>query len=48
LELVPDIKHQVMTAGYGSGNTLSVAARASDGQTIIAYIRTALPRSRSI
>jgi hypothetical protein len=37
-KLVPDIKHQVLTAGYGSGNTLAVAARTSDGQTIIAYI----------
>lgn len=37
-KMVPDIKHQVMTAGYGSGSTLSVAARTSDGQTIIAYI----------
>jgi hypothetical protein len=37
-KLVPDIKHQVMTAGYGSGNTLAVAARTSDGQTVIAYI----------
>jgi hypothetical protein len=37
-KLEPDIKHQVMTAGYGSGSTLSVAARSSDGQTIIAYI----------
>lgn len=37
-KLVPDIKHQVMTAGYGSGAALSVAARTSDGQTIIAYI----------
>jgi hypothetical protein len=37
-KLVPDIKHQVMTAGYGSGNTLSVTARTSDGQTVIAYI----------
>jgi hypothetical protein len=37
-KLVPDINHTVMTAGYGSGSTLSVAARTSDGQTIIAYI----------
>jgi Protein of unknown function (DUF4038)/Putative collagen-binding domain of a collagenase len=37
-KLVPDIAHHVMTAGYGSGNKLSVAARTSDGQTIIAYI----------
>lgn len=37
-KLVPDISHQVMIAGYGSGSTLSVAARTSDGQTIIAYV----------
>src|SRR5262249_16626015 len=36
--LVLDINHQVMTNGYGSGSTLSVAARTSDGQSIIAYI----------
>lgn len=35
--LVPDMTHLVLTAGYGSGDTLSVAARTSDGQTIIAY-----------
>jgi hypothetical protein len=37
-KLVPDFKHQVMTAGYGSGSTLAPAARTSDGKTIIAYI----------
>lgn len=37
-KLVPDINHQVMTAGYGAGGALSVAARTSDGQTIIAYV----------
>jgi hypothetical protein len=36
--LVPDIDHAVMVAGYGSGSDLSVAARTSDGQTIIAYV----------
>jgi hypothetical protein len=35
--LVPDVNHSVLTAGYGSGDTLSVAARTSDGQTIVAY-----------
>ena len=35
--LVPDITNLVLTGGYGSGATLSVAARTSDGQTIIAY-----------
>jgi hypothetical protein len=36
--MVPDTNNTVLTAGYGSGTTLSVAARASDGKTIIAYI----------
>lgn len=36
--LVPDIKHTVVTAGYGSGSTLTTTARTSDGQTIIAYV----------
>jgi hypothetical protein len=36
--LVPDVSHTVVTAGYGSGLTLTTAARTSDGQTIIAYI----------
>jgi Protein of unknown function (DUF4038)/Putative collagen-binding domain of a collagenase/Immunoglobulin domain len=36
--LVPDINHSVVTAGYGTGLTMTTAARTSDGQTIIAYI----------
>lgn len=36
--MVPDVNNKVLTAGYGSGATISVAARSSDGQTIIAYI----------
>jgi hypothetical protein len=36
--MVPDATHAVLTAGFGSGSTLSVAARSSDGQTIIAYL----------
>ena len=36
--LVPDINHTVVTTGYGSGLTVTTAARTSDGQTIIAYI----------
>ena len=36
--MVPDTNHSVLTAGFGSGSTLSVAARSSDGQTIIAYL----------
>ena len=36
--LVPDTNNSVLVSGYGSGSTLSVAARTSDGQTIIAYV----------
>ena len=36
--LAPDIDHSVITAGFGSGSTLSVAARTPDGQTIISYV----------
>jgi hypothetical protein len=36
--MVPDANNVVLTAGYGSGATISVAARSSDGQTIIVYI----------
>ena len=34
----PDTAHTVLTGGFGSGSTLSVAARSNDGQTIIAYL----------
>jgi hypothetical protein len=37
-KMVPDSNNQTLTAGFGSGTTISVAARTSDGQTIIAYI----------
>ena len=37
-KMVPDIDHTVITAGYGSGDTVTVASRTKDGQTIIAYI----------
>jgi Protein of unknown function (DUF4038)/Putative collagen-binding domain of a collagenase len=37
-KMVPDISHSVVTAGYGSGSTLTVTARSSDGQTIVSYI----------
>jgi hypothetical protein len=37
-KMVPDIQHTVVTAGYGSGATLTVTARTRDGQTIISYI----------
>jgi chitodextrinase len=36
--MAPDTAHTVLTGGFGSGSTLSVAARSSDGQTIIAYL----------
>jgi len=36
--MAPDTTNSVLTAGYGSGATLSVAARSTDGQTIIAYL----------
>jgi PKD repeat protein len=36
--LVPDINHNIVTLGFGSGLTMTTAARTSDGQTIIAYI----------
>jgi len=37
-KMVPDSSHRAVTAGYGAGATLTVTSRASDGQTIIAYI----------
>jgi hypothetical protein len=37
-KMVPDTGHTVVTAGYGSGDTITVTSRASDGQTIIIYI----------
>ncbi len=37
-KMAPDSSNQTLTAGYGSGSTLSVASRTSDGQTVIAYI----------
>ena len=37
-KMVPDIHHTVVTAGYGSGDKITVTSRTSDGQTIIAYI----------
>jgi Protein of unknown function (DUF4038)/Putative collagen-binding domain of a collagenase len=36
--LVPDTNHTVVTAGYGTGNNVTVTSRTSDGQTIISYI----------
>ncbi len=36
--MTPDTNHSVLTAGFDSGSTLSVAARSSDGQTIIPYL----------
>ena len=37
-KMVPDTGHTVVTSGYGSGSTITVTARTSDGQTIISYI----------
>lgn len=37
-KLVADLKHEVVTAGYGAGAALTVTSRTSDGQTIIAYL----------
>lgn len=37
-KLVPDTAHAYLTSGYGSGRDLSVLARTSDGQTMIAYV----------
>jgi hypothetical protein len=36
--MVPDLNNTVLTEGFGSGATISVAARSSDGHTIIAYV----------
>lgn len=36
--MVPDFKHEVVTAGYGSGSNLTVTSRTSDGESVIAYI----------
>jgi chitodextrinase len=36
--MVPDTSNTVLTAGFGSGTTISVASRTSDGQTVMAYI----------
>jgi hypothetical protein len=36
--MVPDTNNTVLTAGFGSGKTISVASRTSDGETIVAYI----------
>ena len=37
-KLVPDMTHVYLTSGYGSGTDLSVLARTSDGQTMMAYV----------
>lgn len=37
-KFAPDTGHTVVTAGYGSGSTLTVTSRTSDGQTIMSYI----------
>lgn len=37
-QMVPDTNHTVVTAGYGSGDTVTVTSRTKDGQSILAYI----------
>jgi hypothetical protein len=37
-QMVPDVHHSVVTAGYGSGDTVSVTSRSKDGQTILSYV----------
>ena len=37
-KLVPDTNHAYLTSGFGSGSDLSVLARTSDGQTMMAYL----------
>jgi hypothetical protein len=37
-KLIPDSGNVTLTAGYGSGLTISVAARTSDGQTVLVYV----------
>ena len=37
-KMAADITNTYLTSGYGSGSTLSVLSRTSDGQTMIAYI----------
>ena len=37
-KLAADTAHKYLTSGFGSGPTLSVLARTSDGQTMMAYI----------
>jgi len=46
--MVPDISHAVLTAGFGSGSTLSVASRTSDGQSVIAYLSDGSATSKTI
>jgi hypothetical protein len=37
-KMLPDPSNTYLTGGYGSGTTISVLSRTSDGQTMIAYI----------
>jgi hypothetical protein len=39
-DLVPDLNHTVVTAGYESGSTYATAARTSTGSTVIVYLPT--------
>jgi Protein of unknown function (DUF4038)/Putative collagen-binding domain of a collagenase/Abnormal spindle-like microcephaly-assoc'd, ASPM-SPD-2-Hydin len=36
--LIPDLKHEVVTAGYGSGTALTTTASTRNSQTILSYI----------
>jgi hypothetical protein len=38
--LVPDLSHQVVTAGFESGQTYATTARTGDGASVIVYIPT--------
>ena len=46
--MAPDTTHTWLTAGFGSGSTFSVAARSSDGQTIIAYLSNGNATAKTI
>ena len=37
-KLQPDVSHKVVTAGFGSGSTITTTSVTSDGQSIIAYV----------
>jgi len=47
-KMIPDIDHNVVTGGYGSGWNLSVASRTGDGQTIIVYVPNGIETTLSV